>query len=166
MIADYDAALTKHRFDLLCSGGTLRALIETELRGETFWIENIAVDTALHGEGIGRSLLDLAKSIAIEQGCNHLRLCTNAKMARNIVIYKKYGFQIDREEVVSHGTVIYMSIAGAHNRLLSDNACAAHILHLAAAIGDLPAALNNSQVMISLIFNLDSIGPDKARVGG
>ena len=109
MIADYDAALTKHRFDLLCSGGTLRALIETELRGETFWIENIAVDTALHGEGIGRSLLDLAKSIAIEQGCNHLRLCTNAKMARNIVIYKKYGFQIDREEVVSHGTVIYMS---------------------------------------------------------
>ncbi len=110
MTADYEAIVTKHRFDLLCEGVAIRALLETELRGDSLWIENIAVDLSLHGQGIGRSLLDYAKEIGAEEGCKKITLATNAKMARNIAIYEKYGFQIDREEVLSHGIVIYMSM--------------------------------------------------------
>lgn len=110
MTADYEAAVTKHRFDLLCEGAAIRALLETEPRDDSLWIENIAIDPALHGQGIGCGLLDLSQKIADEEGCKHITLCTNAKMVRNISIYKKYGFQIDREEIVSHGTVIYMSM--------------------------------------------------------
>lgn len=110
MTADYEAVVTKHRFDLLCEGVAIRALLETELRGDSLWIENIAVDLSLHGQGIGRLLLDYAKELAISHGRKQITLATNAKMARNIAIYEKYGFQIDREERVSHGIVIYMSM--------------------------------------------------------
>ena len=110
MTADYEAAVSKHRFDLLCEDAAIRALLETELRDESLWIENIAIDPALHGLGIGRGLLDLSQKIAAGEGCKHITLCTNAKMVRNIAIYEKYGFQIDREEIVSHGTIIYMSM--------------------------------------------------------
>ena len=110
MTADYQAALTNHRFDLLCSDGKIRALIETDVRGNSLWIENIAVDPALHGQGIGRALLDFSKNIAAEQGCVQITLCTNARMTRNIDIYKRYGFKIDKEDRLSHATVVYMSM--------------------------------------------------------
>ncbi len=110
MTADYAAALLKHRFDLFCDGHKIRALIETQARGESLWIENIAIEPTLHGQGIGRALLDYSRVLASKQGCKQITLCTNAKMGRNINIYKQYGFQIDREEAVSHGVVIYMSM--------------------------------------------------------
>ena len=110
MTADYADALMKRRFDLVCDSGKICALLETEPRGDSLWIENIAIEPALHGQGIGRALLDYAQVLAAEQGCKQITLCTNAKMTRNISIYKQYGFQIDREEAVSHGVVIYMSM--------------------------------------------------------
>jgi len=31
-------------------------------------------------------------------------------MTRNIDIYKRYGFKIDKEDRLSHATVVYMSM--------------------------------------------------------
>lgn len=110
MTADYQKAQKIHCFDLFCQDEKICALLETDIREDSLWIENIAVAPALHGQGIGQSLLDFAQGIATKAKRNHITLCTNAKMTRNIGIYQKYGFKIDREEVVSHGTVTYMSM--------------------------------------------------------
>ncbi len=54
MAVDYDSAVREHRFDLLRRGGDTLALIETMLREDHLWIENIAVRPDAQGQGLGR----------------------------------------------------------------------------------------------------------------
>lgn len=108
MIADYNEALKIHRFDTLRKSGIICALIETELREDSLWIENIAILPRFQGQGIGRWFLNLAQDLAREANLYKLTLYTNAKMERNIRIYKKYGFQVEKEEIVEHGIVVHM----------------------------------------------------------
>lgn len=42
-------------------------------------IENIVVDVSFRGQGIGRAMLDYARSVAQEHGCYKLSLSTNAR---------------------------------------------------------------------------------------
>lgn len=114
MQADFAAAFDAHRFDVLCEGNVVRALLETELRGDpvhggSLWIENIAVDPSAQGNGFGGALLMYAEQLAREQGRRRLTLYTNKRMAKNIAIYSARGYVIDKEEVSALGTVVHMS---------------------------------------------------------
>jgi ribosomal protein S18 acetylase RimI-like enzyme len=55
-------------------------------------IFSVAVDPSCHGQGLGRTLLDFAVQKTREWQLPELRLYTNAKMERNIGIYRRYGF--------------------------------------------------------------------------
>ncbi|MET0295496.1 MAG: GNAT family N-acetyltransferase, partial [Phenylobacterium sp.] len=57
MGADYDLAVRDHRFDLLERDGRLVALIETELRPDSLYVVNVAVDPDLQGQRLGLALL-------------------------------------------------------------------------------------------------------------
>jgi GNAT superfamily N-acetyltransferase len=110
MTADYEAAVRDHRFDIVdAPDGTILALIETEVRNDCFWIENIAVEPAAQGQGLGPQLLAFADRLAREAGRTELRLLTNGKMIANIRLYLATGYAIDREEPYGDGTVVYMS---------------------------------------------------------
>lgn len=56
-------------------------------------IENVAVDPARQGEGIGRELLDLAEARTRELGHEELRLFTHVKMTENQAIYLARGYR-------------------------------------------------------------------------
>ena len=109
MTADYDAAVQKHRFDLLYADGTLAALIETIHETDHLLVENVAVSPAFQGRGFGRRLMAHAETLAEAAGYVEIRLYTNQRFAENIALYRKLGYRVDREEVLAVGTVTHMS---------------------------------------------------------
>jgi ribosomal protein S18 acetylase RimI-like enzyme len=97
MTADYDAAVRKHRFDLLYRGDELAALIETRVDPDSVMIENLAVRPAFQRRGLGERLLALADEIAAPLGLP-VRLYTNQLMAENIAFYQARGFVIESQQ--------------------------------------------------------------------
>jgi ribosomal protein S18 acetylase RimI-like enzyme len=109
MAADYEAAVAKHRFDLLYVDGTLAALIETIAKDDHLLIENVAVDPAFQKRGLGRRLMAHAETVALGLGYRELRLYTNKSFAENVTLYQRLGYTIDREEEFRGGFTVYMS---------------------------------------------------------
>jgi ribosomal protein S18 acetylase RimI-like enzyme len=110
MKADYARAVREHRIDLLDLGGSVVGLIETMLREDHLWIENVAVVPDRQGQGWGRRLLAHAESEAAAAGRAELRLLTNALFGSNVAIYGALGYRVDREEPFEKGGVtVYMS---------------------------------------------------------
>ncbi len=109
MTANYEEAVTRHRFDLLYVDGSLAALIETIREPDHLLVENVAVSPAFQGRGLGRKLMAHAETLAREQGFDTIRLYTNQRFVENIELYRKLGYRIDREEPVPVGVVTHMS---------------------------------------------------------
>lgn len=109
MTANYDAAVHKHRFDLLYLNGTLAALIETIRKPDHLLVENVAVSPAFQGRGLGRRLMAHAEAMAISSGFAEIRLYTNQRFVENVALYRKLGYRIDRQEALPVGVVVHMS---------------------------------------------------------
>lgn len=109
MTADYDSAVARHRFDLLYVDGTLAALIETIREADHLLVENVAVAPSFQGRGLGRKLMAHAEVLARELGFDMIRLYTNQRFAENIALYRRLGYEVDREEVLPVGVVTHMS---------------------------------------------------------
>ena len=61
------------------------------------YVDNIAVDPAAHGRGVGNVLLELADRGGTAHGCGRVWLYTNAVMTENVGYYERRGFvQYDR----------------------------------------------------------------------
>ncbi len=56
-------------------------------------VDNVAVEPACQGEGIGRQLLAFAEEVAETGGRRELRLYTNAAMTENIALYSRIGYR-------------------------------------------------------------------------
>ena len=67
----------------------LIVLIELEDR---LVIENVAVDPARQGEGIGRRLLEFAEETARRAGIGTVALYTHEKMSENLALYARLAF--------------------------------------------------------------------------
>jgi N-acetylglutamate synthase-like GNAT family acetyltransferase len=65
-------------------------------------LENIAVDPAHQGSGIGGALMGFAESRARELGLPEVRLYTNEKMTENLAYYPRRGYRETRRATV-HG---------------------------------------------------------------
>jgi len=109
MRADYDRAVREHAIDLLTVGGGLAGLIETIVRPDHLWIENVAVAPDCQGRGYGRLLLAHAEIRAVEAERGEIHLLTNAAFATNLALYAKLGYAIDRTEPFRGGTAVHMS---------------------------------------------------------
>ncbi len=109
MQADYERAIREHQIDMLVIDGTVVALIETMLRPDHLWIENIAVHPDRQGKGLGRQLLAHAERKAAAAGCSEIRLLTSAAFETNVMLYEKAGYVIDKQESFMGRTTVYMS---------------------------------------------------------
>jgi GNAT superfamily N-acetyltransferase len=56
-------------------------------------IEDVAVDPALHGQGIGKGMMRYALRLAQERGCYKAMLSSNLKRARAHQFYESLGFK-------------------------------------------------------------------------
>lgn len=118
MTADYAAALSQHRFDLLYLDGKLAALIETVAEADHLLVENLAVAPAFQGRGLGRRLMAHAERLAISEGFGEIRLYTNKLFAANLQLYGKLGYEVTGEEIFPSG-----GIAVHMRKPLSDAMC-------------------------------------------
>jgi GNAT superfamily N-acetyltransferase len=109
MQADYERAVREHHVDILSIDGGAVGLIETLLRPDHLWIENIAVRPDCQGKGVGRQLLAHVEGKAAGAGYTEARLLTNAAFRTNIALYTRIGYIIDRQEPFMGGTMVYMS---------------------------------------------------------
>ncbi|MCO6419399.1 GNAT family N-acetyltransferase [Siccirubricoccus sp. KC 17139] len=110
MTADYKAAVQAHRIDLWEESGELLALIETVLRDDHLWIENVAVAPARQGKGHGTALLAHAEALARAAGRGETRLLTNAAFTANIAFYERLGYAVTaREAFPGRGTAVFMA---------------------------------------------------------
>ena len=108
MQADYDRAVREHAIDLLTAGDTLVGLIETILRPDYLWIENVAVAPDRQGRGYGRLLIAHAETRAAAAGRGEIRLQTNGAFAANLTLCARLGYAIVSTEVFRGGTAVTM----------------------------------------------------------
>ena len=74
-------------------GGVLAgALVLVDEPGGVLLLDNIAVDPACQGRGLGRAVLRWVEAEAARRGCKAVRLYTNEKMTGNIALYGRAGF--------------------------------------------------------------------------
>jgi ribosomal protein S18 acetylase RimI-like enzyme len=109
MTVDYDARVREHRIELLHVDGRLAALIELVPEAGHLLVENVAVLPAYQGRGYGRRLLTHAEAVAASLGLSAMRLYTNPLFAGNVQLYRRLGYQVDREEPFKGGVTVYMS---------------------------------------------------------
>nr|WP_281419552.1 GNAT family N-acetyltransferase [Falsiroseomonas tokyonensis] len=89
---DYAARCEAGQAFVLLRDEALAGLIVLLDFPDHLWIDNIAVEPALKGQGLGRMLMDFAEAEARRRGLPELRLLTNALMAANIAMYRRLGF--------------------------------------------------------------------------
>ena len=62
-------------------------------RGDHWHLENVAVDPAVQGTGLGRALIAHAEAVAWAAGAQAIELYTNAKMEENQSLYPRLGYR-------------------------------------------------------------------------
>ena len=62
------------------------------IKQQEYWLENIAVDPHVAGQGIGHQLMAASEQY-IRKFTHHYHLYTNVIMTRNICWYKRLGFK-------------------------------------------------------------------------
>ncbi len=108
MLADYGKAVREDQVDLAIAERTLVALIHLVLRPNDVLVENLAVDPARQGQGLGAMMLSHADAFAAEAGKPAVRLYTNRLMGWNVAFYIAHGYAIEGEEPFGNGTRVHL----------------------------------------------------------
>lgn len=108
MDADYATLIADGRVHVTGSAA-VEGLIVLVPEDGVVLVENVAVHPRLHGRGIGRRLLAFAEERARASGARALRLYTNARMTRNISLYRSLGYgETGRRTLPAGGQVVHM----------------------------------------------------------
>jgi ribosomal protein S18 acetylase RimI-like enzyme len=67
------------------------------MAGQECYLEDLFVEEAYRGRGVGRTLLDAVMEWARARGCRRLRLDTNERNERGIHLYESLGFTCQRD---------------------------------------------------------------------
>jgi ribosomal protein S18 acetylase RimI-like enzyme len=93
MDADYDAAVVEGRTWVADADGEVAGVLVLSAEPDHLMIENVAVEPARQGTGIGRVLLEFAEQQAVACGLPELRLYTHVKMTENQALYTRLGYR-------------------------------------------------------------------------
>lgn len=89
---DYAARCAAGQAFVLMQDEAIAGLIVLVDGPDHLWIDNVAVEPAVKGQGLGRMLMAFAEAEARRRALPELRLLTNARMATNIALYTRLGF--------------------------------------------------------------------------
>jgi ribosomal protein S18 acetylase RimI-like enzyme len=93
MLADYVRLISQGEVYVLAADAEITGLLALEAQDQALFIENIAVDPAVQGQGLGRRLIAFAEQYARERGLREARLYTNEVMVENLAFYRRLGFE-------------------------------------------------------------------------
>ena len=111
MNADYAAAIGAGHAVVIMRGDIVAGYLIGCPDADSYFIENVAVDPAYQGEGLGRALMAHAIAEARRLKLSALWLFTNALMTENIALYAHIGF-VETHRAVEHGfDRVYMRLS-------------------------------------------------------
>ncbi len=90
---DYEPRIARDEIWLRDDGGVISALAVFERHADHLLIFSLAVAPSFQRQGLGIELLRFVDAQAVDWGVPEVRLYTNARMERNIALYRAYGFQ-------------------------------------------------------------------------
>lgn len=92
MLDDYRARIAAGTVWVVEQAGGLAGLLVLLDAPDHLLLDNVAVDPARHGQGLGRRLIAFAEAEAARRGHRDLRLYTHALMHENQALYSRLGF--------------------------------------------------------------------------
>jgi GNAT superfamily N-acetyltransferase len=92
MDEDYGARIAAGETWVLEEDGVILGLLVLEDHPGCLLLDNIAVDPARHGQGIGRRLLEFTETEARRRGYDAVELYTNEVMVENMATYRRRGY--------------------------------------------------------------------------
>ena len=93
MLTDYTGLIASGGVYVLTSSAEIAGVLVMEEQNRALFIENVAVDPAFQGQGLGRRLMAFVEQYTREQGLRELRLYTNEVMTENLAFYRRLGFR-------------------------------------------------------------------------
>jgi len=99
MAADFLGAVERGTVSVAEAEGVVFGYVIAFPRDDDYFIENIAVDPAMAGLGLGKALMDHAEAAAEAAGKRFVRLYTNVRMHENFPFYAGLGYRVTREAV-------------------------------------------------------------------
>ena len=108
--ADYPAAIRAGHAIVIERGNDIAGYLIGWPEPDVYFIDNVAVDPAHQGHGLGRALLQDAAAQAQTLKIPALRLYTNAAMTENLSLYAHLGFVETHRAVEDGYDRVYMSL--------------------------------------------------------
>ena len=92
MLADFAAEVAAGHVVVIEIARAVGGYLISWPRTEAYFIDNIAVDPARQGLGLGRQLMEYAVREAKRHNLSAIQLYTNATMTENLAMYARMGF--------------------------------------------------------------------------
>ena len=92
MLEDYSEVIRSRQVLVAENKGAIAGVLVLMRTDEGFQLNNVAVDPAFWGKGIGRQLLEMAEAEARRQGYDSIYLYTHETMTENQRLYAKNGY--------------------------------------------------------------------------
>ncbi|MBO6946453.1 MAG: GNAT family N-acetyltransferase [Rhodospirillales bacterium] len=97
MAADFETHIRRDEVMLAETTEGIIGYIVAYPRADDYFVENVAVDPARAGAGVGKNLMSQAESAAVQHGCRFIRLYTNVAMYENFPFYESLGYRKTHE---------------------------------------------------------------------
>jgi ribosomal protein S18 acetylase RimI-like enzyme len=108
MLEDYAKVIRERQVTVAVRDGAIVGVLVLGEMEEGFRLINVAVHPSLRGQGLGRTLLQLAESVARRLGYDTVHLSTNEKMTENQALYAGIGY-VEYDRRVEQGySRVYM----------------------------------------------------------
>ncbi|MGD1878015.1 MAG: GNAT family N-acetyltransferase [Kiloniellaceae bacterium] len=110
MVDDYARRIADGQALVLEAGGAVAGILVLEAHPDDhdgfLLLDNIAVDPAFHGRGLGKRLMAFTEEEARRQGYDTVVLYTNEVMVENIALYQRLGYvETERQQVGGYDRV-------------------------------------------------------------
>jgi ribosomal protein S18 acetylase RimI-like enzyme len=92
MIDDYAEVVRTREAIVAERGGEIVGLVVLAVSDEGFYVDNVAVDPAQQGTGVGKALLERAEIEARAAGFDSIYLFTHERMVENLALYSRIGY--------------------------------------------------------------------------
>ena len=100
MLDDYAEVIRRDQVVVAERGGAVVGLVVLQDGDEGFVVDNVAVDPAHKGSGVGRALLERAEAEARRAGFDSVALYTHERMTENLALYERIGYvEYDRRSI-------------------------------------------------------------------
>jgi len=108
MVADFAAEVAAGHVVVIETAGAVDGYMIAWPEADAYLIDNIAIDPARQGEGLGRQLMDHAVGEAKRRRLAAIRLYTNAAMTENLSMYAHMGFVETHRAIEKGFNRVYM----------------------------------------------------------